>query len=556
MFRNKIPASPLEKIALSCSGGGYRAAIFHLGTMAYLAHLKYKDKPLIENMEMISTVSGGTITGAVYAIQTAQGQPFKAIYTFLVNQLHQVDLVREALNLLNPDIPWPEASKTRNLINAFALLYDQYFTMGSSMHELNTPKQSLRSVVFNATDFSHALNFRFRTLGSGHFGNAIIRVPRTVAAEVKIADAIATSACFPGGFEPMQWPQDFRYAGAKEINEFAKDRSPIGLMDGGIYDNQGIDSILAFKSRKGTYFDLIIVSDVSSPDMTAYKPSILKDSLPWHQWTWESWQHRIQWLAQYTLWILFSFVILFTLIPFTWGYDHSIATGICIGLGLAALLFTMSFYAAEVWLRNIKKALSDSLQEVVPPFYRDQLSELKWKTIPFGELLPLLLDRVNSLKILLSEVFLKIVRRLNYHKLYSNNKYEFRRVSNLIKGLLAPQLQVVDSFDITSSSAYSSIHRDLHQIVLSASRFGTTLWFTEDEQLDAMLDKLVVAGQAGICYQLMKYLEEVTSLPQNGFQQLPPDMQHDILQVLDQCRADWANFQSNPYYLHQLLMSS
>jgi len=29
----KIPEHPFERIALSCSGGGYRAASFHLGAM-------------------------------------------------------------------------------------------------------------------------------------------------------------------------------------------------------------------------------------------------------------------------------------------------------------------------------------------------------------------------------------------------------------------------------------------------------------------------------------------------------------------------------------------
>jgi predicted acylesterase/phospholipase RssA len=556
MFRSKISTTPLEKIALSCSGGGYRAAIFHLGTMAYLSHLNYKNRPLIENLEMISTVSGGTITGAVYAAQSAQGKSFKDIYHFIVGQLHQIDLVKEALILINRETSWPEPQKSRNLINAFALLYDQHFTHGFSIRDLNNGESPIRSVVFNATDFSHALNFRFRNAGSGHFGNAILRVPHDVATEVKLSDAIASSACFPGGFEPMLWPHDFRYEGAQAIEAFAATRTPVGLMDGGIYDNQGIDSILGYKSKTNTFFDLIIVSDVSSPDMTAFKPSRINNTLKWHQWTFDAWQKRIQWFSKYSIWILFSFVIFWTMLPVCWGYSHSVATGICLGIGIACLSIMLLCYYAKSFLSNLQKTITDNLQQTIPPFYWNQLSQLKWKTIPFGEMVPLLLDRSNSLKILLSEVFLKIVRRLNYHKLYRNNKYEFRRVSNLIKGLLGPQFKIVDTVDPADFTGNRVISKTLHQIAQDAAGFGTTLWFTEEEQLDAMLDKLVVAGQAGMCFHLLEYLTDLTSLPQNGFLDLPIETQQSIIQTLDQCRTDWVLFQNNPYFLHQLLMEN
>ena len=42
--RNKLPVSPFENIALSLSGGGYRATSFHLGALTYLSSKKWKDK--------------------------------------------------------------------------------------------------------------------------------------------------------------------------------------------------------------------------------------------------------------------------------------------------------------------------------------------------------------------------------------------------------------------------------------------------------------------------------------------------------------------------------
>lgn len=50
------------KIGITLSGGGVRAAVFHLGVLARLA-----DENLLEQVRMSSTVSGGSlVTGLVY----------------------------------------------------------------------------------------------------------------------------------------------------------------------------------------------------------------------------------------------------------------------------------------------------------------------------------------------------------------------------------------------------------------------------------------------------------------------------------------------------------
>ena len=73
--QNQIP----DRIGLCLSGGGFRAAAFHLGTLAYLDRVKLLDKVCA-----LSTVSGGTFTGAKYAISKADNVPavqfFKAYH--------------------------------------------------------------------------------------------------------------------------------------------------------------------------------------------------------------------------------------------------------------------------------------------------------------------------------------------------------------------------------------------------------------------------------------------------------------------------------------------
>src|SRR5204863_3483438 len=50
-----------EKVGLALSGGGHRAAFFHIGVLARLA-----ERDRLRGVRVISTVSGGSIVGALY----------------------------------------------------------------------------------------------------------------------------------------------------------------------------------------------------------------------------------------------------------------------------------------------------------------------------------------------------------------------------------------------------------------------------------------------------------------------------------------------------------
>ena len=56
--------SPEDGIALCLSGGGYRAMLFHLGTLWYLNDAGYLGK-----LARVSSVSGGSITAALLAVR-------------------------------------------------------------------------------------------------------------------------------------------------------------------------------------------------------------------------------------------------------------------------------------------------------------------------------------------------------------------------------------------------------------------------------------------------------------------------------------------------------
>src|SRR3954463_5171687 len=50
-----------KKLGLALSGGGFRASFYHIGVLARLA-----DLGLLRHIDVISTVSGGSIVGALY----------------------------------------------------------------------------------------------------------------------------------------------------------------------------------------------------------------------------------------------------------------------------------------------------------------------------------------------------------------------------------------------------------------------------------------------------------------------------------------------------------
>ena len=81
--------TPKPKLGLSLSGGGYRAAAFHLGTLDALHKLGLLDK-----IDIISTISGGSITGAYYCLNKDNYPQFRAQ---LYQKLTEKDVIKKVL---------------------------------------------------------------------------------------------------------------------------------------------------------------------------------------------------------------------------------------------------------------------------------------------------------------------------------------------------------------------------------------------------------------------------------------------------------------------------
>jgi len=560
-----IPATPLEKIALSCSGGGYRAASFHLGTMSYLHRLRLRGKPLLENVKMLSTVSGGTITGIVYTLHRQQGRSFEAIYAFLLEKLRTLDLLKLGIEKLNPDAPWLNPYKRKNLINAFAELYDEHFTAGATFAALDTMQCHLEAVAFNSTEFNNAVDFRFRNRGTGIFGNFYLRINNAQAAEIRLSDAMAASSCFPGGFEPILWPNDFLHEAAPNLRAIQQP-TPIGIMDGGIYDNQGIDTILRYKSSaketaETPYFDCIIISDVSSPYMAPFTPSTEGKKEGLNQITLGQAYRRLRATNRFVNWLVPCLAIFLCGLPELWSYTNTVGTGISLTLAFVLLLAWSLKLTLVRKLKRIPGHLKNFLLKKNPhmEFYLAKLSNLDLGELSLHRARPLLFDRLNSLLSLLLNVFLKVVRRLNYNLVYNDDRWDFRRIANLIHKLTRNDYETAGrrsseerTAQVRENSLFTGDYEkdlgpNIAAIAEAASDFGTTLWFTPEDQLGGTLDKLVATGQFTMCYNIIEYLENLLFTP--GFKNLEKESQSALQTLLDQAKKDWARFKADPIFL-------
>lgn len=269
----------IDKIALSLSGGGVRAVGFHLGTMGMLDRLG-----LLERVEIISTVSGGSMPGLGYALSQRFGRTFQDFFDDFYEFLPELNVVEELLERITARIP-PAPSGRRDLITSLANIYhSRYFNRffgefvegGTLTFDLllDQPRQGhLKEMIFNATEFKTGSAFRFQ-VSEYHclIGNGNVSICFEHARKIRLADIMAASSCIPVGMEPLFFPDDFHWPddrwdrrqrkvlarptceevrAALQRNTDTR-QANFALMDGGVYDNQGITSTLLALNRRKT----------------------------------------------------------------------------------------------------------------------------------------------------------------------------------------------------------------------------------------------------------------------------------------------------------------
>lgn len=286
-----VRAAMLGKVGLALSGGGFRASFFHIGMLARLAELD-----LLRHVEVLSCVSGGSIVGAYYFLalrQLLESKPDAEItrddYVALVARMAE-----EFYAGVTRNVRMTAFASTRlqarmalgleaNVTDHVATLYEEHLfkrVAGVARHSLRSlavrpagasedfdprydnwrRRNRVPTLVLNATTLNTGHNWQFTTGSMGepagsidpeidaseHLRQVDLGDVPAGARDVTLAEAVAASACVPGVQDPL------------EVKGLYPDRT-VFLVDGGVYDNQGVSSLLEQDVT------VLLVSDASGP---------------------------------------------------------------------------------------------------------------------------------------------------------------------------------------------------------------------------------------------------------------------------------------------------
>ncbi len=498
------PTGPLGPIALALSGGGYRAAGFHLGTLRSL-----HDAGLLESVDVLSTVSGGTIVGASYALSQARGESFERFYDDFLSRLRTQRPIHRATQLLTSR---HNALPRRTLIAAQAEALNEQYYSGATFGELFDSPIHIGEIIFNATDFRCGLPFRFQNSRNprARIGNGKHWMPTEIARQMRLADVVAASSCFPGGFEPIGFPHDFAWDDRESVLKTLSDESddqtfaePLPLMDGGVADNQGLGSLRVALDRREKEeqppIGLVFISDADKPSEGPLIQHIREPRVGWLSVNSVLLGARVLLVVAAIATCLLGRrlvnMVITRNLPDWWIFVEST-------FSFAVLLFVIVGLYAGLWwgdravFRQLPKRSGLDIAGTIGTLSPGWLGDLLWM-------------RIESLYAMSNNVFMRNVRNLRYREMYENEKLRDRVVANLIYELPKRGAETAGDGDAKLQPSAAMI-----QIAKYAEAMPTVLWFEDSRQLDAV----VLCGRCTACYNLIdhvrKRLNEAPATPE------------------------------------------
>ena len=223
------------RIGLCLSGGGFRASFFHLGTIRYL-----EEAGIMEKVEVVSTVSGGSIIGAYYLVEmerklrtqsdldrlTACDEIIQEFSAVVRKNLRMRALV--FYPFFHPVLTVLKLLRLRHLGDTMAKEFERrFFSPRLRLGDLPVRSSSGHKgtrILINTTSLVTGLRAVFSR--EGHTGIKA-QIEKSDPNEIPLARVVAASAAVPGLFKPLKVGNDV-------------------LADGGVVDNQGLESLFDF----------------------------------------------------------------------------------------------------------------------------------------------------------------------------------------------------------------------------------------------------------------------------------------------------------------------
>lgn len=238
-------------LGLALSGGGFRATLFHVGSL-----IRLNDAGVLHKVGEVTSVSGGSIIAAHLALR------WKSL---------QFDGRQVAVNF-DEEIVLPIRNFCSRTIDVGAILggilspirhpsnlltgnYRKHLYGDKTLQDLPAPGEGPWFTIY-ATSLQTGASVRLSRdkLGEWHLGNY-------AGADVCIATAVGASSAFPPPLCPVKLKLDASRWTRTEISDLHDDnylKSTMLLGDGGIYDNMGLERLMR-------HCDEILVSDAGAP---------------------------------------------------------------------------------------------------------------------------------------------------------------------------------------------------------------------------------------------------------------------------------------------------
>ena len=274
-----------KKIGLALSGGGYRAAAYHIGTLKALHKMGILDK-----IDVISSVSGGSITAAYYALHKDNFKKFEETYKVKLKKgvlntswpllvLYVIIIVSIVIGTPFFLVCCSMASYSKLLAvfgvwtimlitlldGQFIILptsrliqrqYDKLFFQGKTLTDL--PEKPVLTINATEVTSNRIFSFSQTKVSGGEFKETLFKKD-----EIPVAFAVMASSAFPGGISPIKFP-------TKYMTEERDDAHKPYLIDGGIYDNIGCHKFTEGKSSFKVTYSIVSLAENDKPVYKSY----------------------------------------------------------------------------------------------------------------------------------------------------------------------------------------------------------------------------------------------------------------------------------------------
>ncbi len=219
------PAPPKQPpLALAFSGGGFRASLAALGVLRFLA-----DAGLLGQVRWVSSVSGGSILNGAFAVAYPDIESAGFTPDALEQHLVQPFVERISSASMQKGLAgglWKIVGR-RTRTDLLADKLDEWFFSGRLLEDIPSGCR----FIFNASNLTTGVRFGFER---DVFGDYVMGRRATAGSGLRLAQAAAASASFPGAFAPVVLSQfTFPCSNGRTAT----------LLDGGTYDNMGLEPL-------------------------------------------------------------------------------------------------------------------------------------------------------------------------------------------------------------------------------------------------------------------------------------------------------------------------